>query len=222
MNSTWQKNLNKLIQFKNEFGHLNVPKSYPDRQLARLVTTIRQQNRYRTLTSDRELALLRLGFDFEPMQSQWLKSYAKIVEYYRLKGHASPNRRSENEHERALADWVHRMHKLIRKNDLDEDKVDKLKLLNIDGKPSEHKIGMNGLPSSFDQYLIRLRSYIENNGATIDSQMHESSLYNWILLQRKRINASLISPLEYSSLIKTGLKFEEQSSTVSAKVIKFG
>jgi len=216
MSNIWQRNLNKLMQFKAEFGHVNVPKSYSDKQLARLVTTIRQQKRYGTLSSERELALHRIGFDFEPMQSQWLNVYNKVAEYYRLNGHASPNRRSDNEHERALADWTHRMHKMIRNNQLDKEKVYKLSLINIDGKPTEHKLGLTGLPKSFEKKLERLKKYISNNSTLIHSNMSDPALYHWILLQQQRINAALITPAEYSALTKTGFKLEQQESKQQA------
>ena len=89
MSKIWQNNLIKLLQFKAEFGHTNVPKSYADKRLARLVTTLRQQKRYRTLKPERELALHQIGFDFEPLQTQWLVNYNKVIDFYRLNGHAS-------------------------------------------------------------------------------------------------------------------------------------
>ena len=221
MSSIWQKNLNKLLQFKAEFGHVNVPKSYADKQLARLVTTLRQQKRYGTLSSERELALHRIDFDFEPMQSQWLNVYSKVVEYYRLNGHASPNRRSDNEHERALADWTHRMHKMIRKNELDVEKVYKLKLINIDGKPSEHRIGLSGLAASFEQKLERLNKYIGTNSTLIHAGMSDPTVYQWVLFQQQRIKAALITPTEYSSLLRTGFQLEKNESHQLPKIVNF-
>jgi len=115
MSTNWQKNLNKLIGYKVVHGNVDVPITYTDKQLARLVTTLRQQKRSGTLKPERELILFQLGFDFEPMETRWLNMYTKVLDFYLLNGHASPNRRSDSKYERMLADWVHRMHKLIRK-----------------------------------------------------------------------------------------------------------
>jgi len=212
MSFIWQRNLNKLLQFKAEFGHVNVPKSYADEKLARLVTSLRQQKRRGTLSSERELALHRIDFDFEPLQTQWLNVYSKIVEYYRLNGHVSPNRRSDNEHERALADWTHRMHKMIRRNELDDEKVYKLKLIYIDGNPSEHRIGLSGLATSFEQNLERLNKYIQTNGTLIHAGMSDPIVYQWVLFQQQRITTALIRPTEYFHLMKTGFQLEKNES----------
>ena len=210
MSSIWQNNFNKLLQFKAEFGHTNVPKSYVDGKLARLVITLRQQKRYKTLKPERELALHQIGFDFEPQTTQWLSSYNKVVEFYRLNGHSSPNRRSKNDHERAIADWVHRMHKMIRNDELLEEQIQKLKLINIDGNPSNYKINSRGLPQSFDTMLERLNNYINQYSHTIHPTMADPALYEWVLLQHKRINASVISPKEYAAIMKTGFKLEQE------------
>ena len=212
------KSLSGVVSAKEFYELLN---RYTDKQLARLVTTLRQQKRYGTLSSERELALHRIDFDFEPMQSQWINIYNKMVEYYRLNGHASPNRRSNNEHERALADWTHRMHKMIRKNELDDEKLYKLKLLNIDGKPSEHRIGLSGLPASFEQNLERLNKYINSNGTFIHAGISDPTLYKWILFQQQRINASLITPTEYSALIKTGFQLEQSKNYQPSTIVNF-
>jgi len=211
MSKIWQKNLNKLIRFKTEFGHTNVPKSYVDQKLARLVTTLRQQKRYGTLNPERELALHQIGFDFEPLQSQWIRTYDKVVEYYKISGHTYPNRRSKNEYERALAEWVYRMHKLIRSNELTKEKIEKLNLINIDGYPSNCKINRNGLPEGFQKMFDKLTNYIQTHSSVISLETADPSLHSWASLQQQRINLSLISPKEYVSLIKTGFYVEDES-----------
>lgn len=219
MSRIWDNNLQKLKEFKTEFRHLNVPKSYHDKQLARLVTTLRQQKRADTLKPERELALHRLGFDFEPHQTQWLANYQQLVEFYRLNGHSAPYRRSENQHERALADWVHRMHKLIRRGELSQEKKSLLDLIYVDGSPSSHKLLKNGTPQSFDKMLNRLQKYIQHNGPIIHANIADPILYSWLLSQQERINSSVISAVEFSLLMKTGFEFEKQHTSILRSVI---
>jgi len=211
MSRIWQNNLEKLIQYRDEFGHTNVPKSYTDKHLARLVTTLRQQKRYTTLKPERELALHQIGFDFEPLQTQWLANYNKLVEFYRLNGHSSPNRRSDNGHERALADWVHRMQKMVRNQKLTEEQVQKLKLINIDGNPSDHRITVNGLPQSFENMLGKLSQYICQYSSVIYPGIADPVLHKWLQLQQQRIKAAVISTKEYTALIKTGFTVEQKN-----------
>ncbi len=221
MSRIWQQNFNKLLAFKAEFGHVNVPKSYVDKKLARLVTTIRQQKRYKTLKPERELALLQIGFDFDPIQSLWEKSYKKVCEFYRMNGHSSPYRRSKNEHERALGDWVHRMHKLIRLEELSDDKVQKLKLINIDGHPSNYHLSRNGLPIIFESMLGKLKKQIRQYGQNIHHHNTNPELYNWLLFQQQRIQAALIPPKEYSALMKSDFDLKQEISSTQQDVSNY-
>ena len=218
MSKIWQRNFDKLCEFKNSYGHTNVPKSYHDSKLARLVISLRQQKRNNSLKPERELALLQLGFDFDPHETKWQSNYQSVVEYYRLNGHSSPNRRSNNEHERTLAEWVHRMHKLVRENQLETEKVEQLKLINIDGEPASHRHNAQGLPHTFSQYLEKLMIQIQRHGNTIDSSMLDQDLYQWVLFQDKRIKSALITPKEYTTLIRTNMIIAEAES---GKIIEF-
>ena len=218
MSKIWQRNFDKLCEFKDSHGHTNVPKSYHDSKLARLVISLRQQKRNNSLKPERELALLQIGFDFDPHETKWQSNYQSVVEYYRLNGHSSPNRRSDNEHERTLAEWVHRMHKLVRERELEADKIAQLKLINIDGNPAAHRLNAQGLPEAFAANLERLVIQIQRHGETIDSSMLDQNLYEWVKFQDKRIKAALITPREYTSLLRTNMKLAEVES---GKIIEF-
>ena len=218
MSKIWQRNFDRLCAFKDTYGHTNVPKSYHDSKLARLVISLRQQKRTNSLKPERELALLQLGFDFDPHETKWQSHYKSVVEYYRLNGHSSPNRRSHNDHERTLAEWVHRMHKLVRDNQLEQEKIEQLKLINIDGDPASHRLNAQGLSHTFTEYLDKLMIHIQRYGKTIDSSMLDQDLYQWLLFQDKRIKSALITPKEYTSLIRTNITVAEVHS---GKVIEF-
>ena len=211
MSNIWEQNLDKLKAFKRDYGHTNVPKNFPDQKLARLVVTLRYQKRKGQLKPERELELYKLGFDFEPQMSQWHKTYDQLVEFIKLNGFQMPSRRSEHEHERTLADWVHRMHKLIRQDALSIEQTHLLSLLNIDGNPADYRLTPRGLPEKFEKLLQRLRAYQQQHSAVVTQQMADPVLYRWLLLQKERIDKALISPKEYSALLKTGLKIESDS-----------
>ncbi len=217
MNDIWQQNYNKLLKYQESYGDTNVPKNYVDQKLARLVITLRQQKRLGILPAERELALHQIGFEFEPQDTHWTKVYNSVVDFYKLNGHASPKRRSENEHERALGNWVHRMHKLIRNGQLSDDKIFQLSLINIDGDPAKYKITNKGLPEIFNTMLNRLKSHIDVYGPVIHSEMIEPDLNSWLVLQVNRIKNSLISSKEYVALVKTGFSADEN---IDLKLIK--
>lgn len=215
MSRIWDINFQKLCDYKLLHGDTNVPKSYADTKLARLVISLRQQKRNKTLKPERELALLQIGFDFDPHETKWQLNYNSVVEYYRLNGHSSPNRRSDNEHERTLAEWVHRMHKLVRESELSRDKIEQLKLINIDGNPADHHLNEQGIPNKFARFMDRLKIQIQKTGTEIDNRIVDQELYQWLVLQHYRIQASVILPTEYTNLIRTDFSLKlAQSNTV--------
>ena len=110
------------------------------------------------------------------------------------------------------------MHKLVRKQELTDEQVQKLKLINIDGTPSEHRISVKGFPQFFEKMLGKLNSYVRQYGPDIHPRMADQGLYKWVLLQQQRISASVISTKEYSALIKTGFKMELENSSFLKEV----
>jgi hypothetical protein len=210
MSTIWEQNLEKLTAFKRDHGHTNVPKNYTDEKLARLVVTLRYQKRKGTLTADKELDLYKLGFDFEPHKTQWNKMYEQVIEFFKLNGFKLPSRRSSNDFERSLADWVHRMHKLIRTESLDIEQTHKLALLNIDGNPKEYRLTPRGFPKKFENMLNRLKQYQQQNGKVLTQHMADPVLYQWIMVQKARIEAATISPVEFSALLKTDLSIQDE------------
>ena len=161
--------------------------------------------------------MIQIGFDFDPHETKWQSNYQSVVEFYRLNGHSSPNRRSDNEHERTLAEWVHRMHKLVRESQLSRDKIDQLRLINIDGNPADHHLNEQGIPNKFASYMDRLKIQIQKTGTLLDNTIADRALYDWLVLQHHRIQASVILPTEYTNLIRTdfSLKLAQSNNVVT-------
>ena len=76
--ATWEERLEQLVAFKIQYGHCNVPITFPDNQaLAVWVKCQRRQaklyweGKKSTMTAIRMKRLSRLGFVFKPREQQW-------------------------------------------------------------------------------------------------------------------------------------------------------
>lgn len=110
---SWKVNFQKLIRFRNKFGHCCVPHSYPDDPvLARW--SKRQRNQYKklmvdgdtrsTLTSHRLEKLESVGFVWCAHKAAWLEKLNELKEFKASKGHCNvPSIFHENQ---SLSTWV--------------------------------------------------------------------------------------------------------------------
>lgn len=108
----WQGSFQRLLKFKNEFGHCCVPNSYTkDVALARWVK--RQRHQYRkleendptsTLTTSRLEKLESVGFVWHTHAVAWLEKMNELKEYKHKTGHCNvPSSYPGNS---ALSTWV--------------------------------------------------------------------------------------------------------------------
>jgi superfamily II DNA or RNA helicase len=103
----WEKYFCQLIEFKQEYGHTNVPqRSGKYRELGTWVRNQRAAKRYkRPIMAERAKRLDEIGFVWvlvEPMA--WEKMFAALVEYKRVHNHCNVPQKA-GEHKR-LGKWV--------------------------------------------------------------------------------------------------------------------
>ncbi|CAJ1956455.1 unnamed protein product [Cylindrotheca closterium] len=108
----WKSSFQRLINFKNEFGHCCVPHSYSaDAALARWVKRQRHQynkfignNGSSTLTTSRLEQLESVGFVFHSHAAAWFERIDELKDFQQSSGHCNvPSTYPENP---ALATWV--------------------------------------------------------------------------------------------------------------------
>ena len=106
-NNHWEKYFHQLVEFKQEYGHTNVPQR--SGRYAALGTWVRNQRaakRYkRPIMAERAKRLAELGFVWmlvEPMG--WERAFAALVEFKKVHGHCNVPQKS-GEHKR-LGKWV--------------------------------------------------------------------------------------------------------------------
>lgn len=117
----WEKNFIKLLEFKKEFGHTNVPPSYSENpSLGKWVIKLRL--RKNSLKSYRIKRLEEIGFYWNPYDKKWNEGFLKLVEFQKKYGHCNVPEGFKDDPK--LAVWVFRQR--IRRHLLDNDRREKL------------------------------------------------------------------------------------------------
>ena len=121
----WDLMFNKLLEFKAIYNHVDVPRSYKDKQLA---TWVHTQRKYRdTMLEYRKDKLLSVGFNFSIAKSkndkEWEDMYSNLLEFKQKFNHVDVSSRYED---KKLANWVNSQRKAYKANKLSDYRYNKL------------------------------------------------------------------------------------------------
>jgi hypothetical protein len=84
--ATWAEHYEELKQYVASHGHALVPRRDPN--LGRWVTSQREKRAAGKLTAEQVGLLDQLGFDWKPLQSQWMDMYEELKAFAAAHGHA--------------------------------------------------------------------------------------------------------------------------------------
>jgi superfamily II DNA or RNA helicase len=130
----WDEMFARLVQFRDRFGHCNVPLGWSeDLQLVRWVNQQRKIRRQWRLSEDRIQRLDALGFEWGPRASAWDKMFETLVQFKERFGHCNvPLGWSED---LQLVRWVNQQRQLRRQGSLSEDRIQRLDALGFEWGP---------------------------------------------------------------------------------------
>ncbi len=103
--SRWQARFNQLMNFKQEYGHCNVPINYKDRKLARWVSVMRKSYKKNCLSQERIKLLEAIGFCWSPQKASWTKRYQQLVLFKKKFGHTKVTHSLSED--KGFVIWVH-------------------------------------------------------------------------------------------------------------------
>ena len=107
----WAESFQRLVEFKAEHGHCDVPARYAkSRSLARWVVDQRVYYHRGTLDLQRERRLTRLGLDWDPRETRWQAWLEELRAFRREHGHVAVPQGTGDCPE--LAAWVVRQRQL--------------------------------------------------------------------------------------------------------------
>lgn len=79
--SRWDCYYQKLIDFKNEYGHCNVPSTFNDKKFSNWVRSQRELYLKAGMSKEKIELFNSIGFVWQPNQQSWLKKYNSLTKY---------------------------------------------------------------------------------------------------------------------------------------------
>ena len=125
---SWEDSLKLLAEYKKETGNTNVPKrdEYKGESLGRWVQSQRTRFRDGKLTERQIQRLKDVGFEFDPLEAEWLRKYALYEEYVNETGKTDISKRTDFKGEH-LGVWINTQLKNYREGKLSDKRIEFLK-----------------------------------------------------------------------------------------------
>jgi len=132
----WEKMYAMLVDFVNEYGHCKVPFNWHENsQLSRWFFAQRNLKRKGELSQQRIEKLEKLGFDWDPLDTDWNEMYKKLIEYKDIYGNCNvPARWSKG---LKLGRWVNVQRQTRKRGKLNEERIEKLNNIGFIWNPSQ-------------------------------------------------------------------------------------
>jgi Helicase associated domain len=203
--NNWNETFNKVIKFKEEFGHVNIPVNYPDKQLYSWLRYQKTTFRAGNLDQEKIAQLTSIGFDFRCKADIWDKNFQKLVEFKNTFGHLQVCRSFTNDHQ--LINFVRNLVK--RKNELSKDKIKRLNKIKFIWEPGQKVKELNDA-RWLDNYE-QLTAFKEKYGHCQVPYKKYQSLYTWVNYLRYHKDLS-----EEKRLLLEKLDFFDNSNKINA------
>lgn len=172
----WEKNFQKLLEFKEEKGHCDVPPGYHDTQLYNWTKIqIKLKN---TLPSQFKKKLIAIDFDFSDNKYPWDDKFKELKDFAKKFGHVhvpATDPAYENLHT-----WL--IQQIKNKKFLSENRKKQLDYLGIYWEFKSLR------DWKWQEMYMRLEKYFEKYGDSRVPQKWEKDpkLSNWVLVQRRQ------------------------------------
>ena len=173
----WQEKYAELKQFKEKFGHCNVPNSYSaNPSLGQWVITQRRAEREGSLSQDKVDQLDSIGFAFNAVDAKWTERFLELTAFKAEYGHCNvPSRFGRN---RKLATWCNTQRTAGKDGKLSEDKIAQLKSIGF---------AFDVFEARWQEKYAELKQFKEKFGHcnVPNSYSANPSLGTWCITQRR-------------------------------------
>ena len=163
----WDQHYAELVAFKEANGHCNVIQS--SGFLGKWCTTQRRYRNTGELILERIARLDAIGFDWDPVTSEWDKNYAELVAYKEAHGHLPIGKRS------ALGSWCGVQRVCYKNGKLSSERIAKLEAIGFPWDVHEER---------WEKNYADLVTFKKVHGHCIVPT--ESALSSWCSAQRTR------------------------------------
>lgn len=128
----WENSLKLLMEYKKETGNTDVPKrrEYKGESLGRWAQSQRTRFKDGKLTERQIQRLTDIGFEFDPLEAEWLRKYALYEEYVKETGKTDISKRTDFKGEH-LGAWINTQLKNYREGRLSDKRIELLKRIGL-------------------------------------------------------------------------------------------
>jgi superfamily II DNA or RNA helicase len=193
----WEKNIEALKSFISEHGHSRVPQNYKHNpHLARWLVEKRYRYKAGKLSKDNIISLEELGVEWDPISSDWERSFSELKAYKSKYGNCRVSRSYKLN--KSLRTWVGSQRSFYAKGKLSGERVAKLESIGFEWDPHA---------AVWDRRFDELKSYYEKHGHFIVTSRHKV-LKAWISLHRFYYATGSISSERIRKLESIGFEWK--------------
>ena len=211
----WQRRFQELVEFKKEYGHTRVPKSF-DKVLWHWRHVQREWRKKGILNAERISRLDSIGFEWEehPLwgltmsptnEKNWEAKFQQLADFRAQHGHI---RVSHHRGQHAsLGAWLRRMCSEAREGKLRPDRLARLEALGFVPSP-----GRPDLMEQWNQRYAELAAFQQEHGHTRVAPSSDARLSEWRYLQRANHRKGILSAERIAQLDALGFEWEDPDS----------
>ena len=176
--NAWNQHFNELLNFKNKYGHVNVPYSKKNKTpLSAWIRKQRKEYRRQKLSQKKIDKLNSIGFNWGPYDALWNKNIEEFKNFKSKYGHTEVPVKDKNGKTISLGKWLTKIRSYLKSGKLSQDKIYILNSLGINWNPQE---------SQWDKLFNKLLRYKAryNKIAVSAVKGKYQTLGRWIIKQR--------------------------------------
>ena len=203
-NSDWERLFMELEDYKNNHGDCLVPQRFKENKTLGAWVNIQRLKRSKgSLSIDRIARLDALSFEWDPLSSDWERSFSALTNHYSKYGNCRVSSHSENYRE--LGYWVSRQRKFYSNRTLSQERISRLEALGFEWDPST---------ADWEKFIQELISFKTLNGhcrVPYDYKINKE-LGNWASRQRKLFFKGTLSSKRIAQLETLGFEWDPFTS----------
>ncbi|WP_180375819.1 helicase associated domain-containing protein, partial [Chlamydia suis] len=196
----WEKNFLELKRFREEHGHCNVPRVYPQNpDLGFWVKHQREYFKSAKLAEDRIARLEELGFVWDVFEEAWEKNFLELKRFQEEHGHCNvPSVYPQNP---SLGVWVSNQRADFKKGKLAEDRIARLEELGFVWDVTEE---------AWEKNFLELKRFREEHGhCNVPSVYPQNpSLGVWVKHQREYFKSAKLAEDRIARLEELGFVWD--------------
>jgi hypothetical protein len=201
LESTWDFNFGKLLEYKTENGNCLVPSTFKTEKvnLGHWVSTQRQCNVRGLLALDRISRLESIGFEWDPLNAQWEIRFSELQLFKMANGHCRvPAKYKTN---RDFGTWVSIQRLNHRGGKLTESRRIKLESIGFEWDPNDTQWEDN-----FNKLCIYNNAY--GHCRIPQSFEEDKALGSWVMVQRQAYRNGKLTTERITKLENIGFEWD--------------